>query len=228
MAARERHRDVCRRVLGVTIGRNVPLNEDLDAFGLRTATGDAIDHRRSSYEMPRNRWHHLRTIACVGSFALAAAAGLVGRPATWLSPETWPSPASSRSTRRQSRLVQPGRTLRLRAGHRCRLCAHRVRGIPNPPPASPAVAGTTSPAHAGPGNPPPTTTTEATATPSRPDSATSATSETAPRAPPNAPVPSQRPCSHQSMTVAARPGQRSPWLRAAWTAAWRLSAPSLR
>ena len=45
---------------------------------------------------------------------------------------------------------------------------------------------------------------------------------------PNDPRPSQRPCSHRSMTVAARPGQRSPWLRAAWTAAWRLSTPSLR
>ena len=33
--------------------------------------------RRDSYETPWNRWHHVRTIASVGSFALAAAAALV-------------------------------------------------------------------------------------------------------------------------------------------------------
>ena len=64
-------------VLGVTIGRNVPLNDALDAFDLRGSTSDAIDQRRGSYETPWNRWHHLRTIASVGSFALAAAAALV-------------------------------------------------------------------------------------------------------------------------------------------------------
>ncbi len=64
-------------VLGVTIGRNVPLNDALDAFDLRASTGDAIDQRRGSYETPWNRWHHVRTIASVGSFALAAAAALV-------------------------------------------------------------------------------------------------------------------------------------------------------
>lgn len=64
-------------VLGVTIGRNVPLNDALDAFDLRGSTGDAIEGRRTSYESPWNRWHHLRTAASVGSFALAAAAALV-------------------------------------------------------------------------------------------------------------------------------------------------------
>ncbi|MFW2332906.1 DUF1772 domain-containing protein [Ilumatobacter sp.] len=64
-------------VLGVTIGRNVPLNDALDAFDLRGSADDAIERRRSSYEAPWNRWHYLRTIASVGSFALAAAAALV-------------------------------------------------------------------------------------------------------------------------------------------------------
>jgi len=64
-------------VLGVTIGRNVPLNDALDAFDLRNSTSDAIERRRTTYERPWNRWHHLRTIASVGSFALAAAAALV-------------------------------------------------------------------------------------------------------------------------------------------------------
>lgn len=64
-------------VLGVTIGRNVPLNDALDAFDLRGSTTDAIDRRRASYETPWNRWHHLRTAGSVASFALAAAAALV-------------------------------------------------------------------------------------------------------------------------------------------------------
>ncbi len=64
-------------VLGVTIGRNVPLNDALDAFDLRGSPGESIERRRASYETPWNRWHHLRTAASVGSFALAAAAALV-------------------------------------------------------------------------------------------------------------------------------------------------------
>lgn len=64
-------------VLGVTIGGNVPLNDALDAFDLRGSTSDAVEQRRTTYERPWNRWHHLRTIAGVGSFALAATAALV-------------------------------------------------------------------------------------------------------------------------------------------------------
>lgn len=64
-------------VLGVTGTRNVPLNDALDAFDLRSATSVAIAERRSSYETPWNRWHHLRAAANVASFALATAAALV-------------------------------------------------------------------------------------------------------------------------------------------------------
>ena len=64
-------------VLGVTIGRNVPLNDALDAFDLRNSTSDAVERWRTTYERPWNRWHHLRTIASVGSFALAATTALV-------------------------------------------------------------------------------------------------------------------------------------------------------
>lgn len=64
-------------VLGATMGRNVPLNDALDAFDLRGSTSDAIDQRRGSYEAPWNRWHYVRTIASIGAFALAAAAALV-------------------------------------------------------------------------------------------------------------------------------------------------------
>lgn len=64
-------------VLGVTMGRNVPLNDALDAFDLQGAGGDAIEQRRTTYETPWNRWHRLRTAASVASFALASAAALV-------------------------------------------------------------------------------------------------------------------------------------------------------
>ena len=64
-------------VLGVTIGGNVPLNDALDAFDLRGSRNDAIEQRRNSYETPWNRWHYLRTVASVGSFALAVTAALV-------------------------------------------------------------------------------------------------------------------------------------------------------
>ena len=75
--SRERPRTYVVGVLGVTIGRNVPLNDALDAFDLRGSTSDAVERRRTTYERPWNRWHYLRTIASVGSFALAAAAALV-------------------------------------------------------------------------------------------------------------------------------------------------------
>jgi uncharacterized membrane protein len=64
-------------VLGVTIGRNVPLNDALEAFDLRGSTSDAVERRRTTYERPWNRWHYLRTAASVGSFALAATTALV-------------------------------------------------------------------------------------------------------------------------------------------------------
>ena len=64
-------------VLGITIARNVPLNDALEAFDLGGASNEAIENRRTSYESPWNRWHYLRTAASVGAFALAAAAALV-------------------------------------------------------------------------------------------------------------------------------------------------------
>ena len=64
-------------MLGVTIGRNVPLNDALEAFDLPGSTTDQISQRRGSYESPWNRWHYIRTAASVGSFVLASAAALV-------------------------------------------------------------------------------------------------------------------------------------------------------
>lgn len=64
-------------VLGVTVGRNIPLNDALDVFPLDDSDMSSIRDRRGSYERPWNRWHHLRTVGSIGSFALVAAAALV-------------------------------------------------------------------------------------------------------------------------------------------------------
>jgi len=73
-------------VLGVTLGRNVPLNNALEAFQLSSASDQVIAERRRSYESPWNRWHYLRTVAGIASFALAAAASKA--PATSTELET--------------------------------------------------------------------------------------------------------------------------------------------
>ena len=64
-------------VLGVTMGRNIPLNNALNAFDLPGSTRATIEQRRRTYETPWNRWHYLRTAASVASFALASAAAIV-------------------------------------------------------------------------------------------------------------------------------------------------------
>ena len=69
-------------VLGVTIGGNVPLNDALDAFDLSGSDADSVEHRRNTYETPWNRWHSARTLASIGSFALAAAAAIISTSET--------------------------------------------------------------------------------------------------------------------------------------------------
>jgi uncharacterized membrane protein len=64
-------------VLGVTMSRNIPLNDALDAFQVDHSEDRALRTRRDSYEQPWNRWHYLRTLGSIGSFALVAAAALV-------------------------------------------------------------------------------------------------------------------------------------------------------
>lgn len=65
-------------VLGVTMARNVPLNDALDRFDLVGAEVGAVEGRRRTYESSWNRWHQLRTAASVVAFALTSAAALVG------------------------------------------------------------------------------------------------------------------------------------------------------
>jgi uncharacterized membrane protein len=64
-------------VLGVTVGRNVPLNDALDAFVIERSDTESLATRRHTYEQPWNRWHNLRTLGSIASFALTAAAALV-------------------------------------------------------------------------------------------------------------------------------------------------------
>ena len=64
-------------VFGVTASRNVPLNNELDAFDLEEADAEAVRVRRETYEAPWNRWHAVRTVANLVSFVLVSTAALV-------------------------------------------------------------------------------------------------------------------------------------------------------
>lgn len=66
-------------VLGVTITRNVPLNEALARFDRDAADDGAVATARHDYEGPWNRWQTLRAWAVVLALGLAVVALLVGR-----------------------------------------------------------------------------------------------------------------------------------------------------
>lgn len=65
-------------VVGVTITRNVPLNEVLAGFDRDSASDEALARQRQNYEPPWNRWQSVRTVAVVAAFSLAAIAALTG------------------------------------------------------------------------------------------------------------------------------------------------------
>ncbi len=60
-------------VLGVTMGGNVPLNNALDRVPLESSD-EVLARERTTYERPWNRWHGARTVANLGTFAIAAIA----------------------------------------------------------------------------------------------------------------------------------------------------------
>jgi len=64
-------------VVVVTVGGNIPLNNELDAFELSTASEAALPGMRREYEGPWNTWHYARTAASVIAFALSAVAAIV-------------------------------------------------------------------------------------------------------------------------------------------------------
>ena len=64
-------------VIGITVGGNIPLNDELEAFELVGATRDALAEQRVAYEGPWNRWHNMRTLASVMAFSFAGVAALL-------------------------------------------------------------------------------------------------------------------------------------------------------
>lgn len=62
--------------LGVTVFGNVPLNEALDTFSLSTASPQELVAQRLRFEIPWNRLHTARTIACLVSLVLVLVACL--------------------------------------------------------------------------------------------------------------------------------------------------------
>lgn len=61
-------------VFGVTMACNVPLNNGLDALDLNTALPEELQHYRSAFEQPWNRWHTVRTWASFAAFVLVVIA----------------------------------------------------------------------------------------------------------------------------------------------------------
>ena len=57
-------------VFGVTVVGNVPLNDTLNAFQIKTATFQQIIDQRTHFEQPWNKFHQWRTIASLVSLAL--------------------------------------------------------------------------------------------------------------------------------------------------------------
>lgn len=62
-------------VFGVTMLRNVPLNDMLAAFDLKAAAASDIARLRLSFEQPWLMWHNVRTVACVVCLLLAVIGG---------------------------------------------------------------------------------------------------------------------------------------------------------
>lgn len=47
---------------GITMAKNVPLNEMLDKFDIATASEEAKAAQRANFEQPWNQLHHIRTV----------------------------------------------------------------------------------------------------------------------------------------------------------------------
>ena len=57
-------------VIGVTVAGNVPLNEALEAFQIKSAAPEELHRQRMLFEAPWNRMHAIRTFAAVLSLVL--------------------------------------------------------------------------------------------------------------------------------------------------------------
>jgi uncharacterized membrane protein len=52
-------------VFGVTVVKNVPLNEELARYDLSSASPEAITSARVKFENTWNAWHQVRTLSCI-------------------------------------------------------------------------------------------------------------------------------------------------------------------
>lgn len=57
-------------VMGVTMAGNVPMNNALDAFNLKTATAQEIAAQRAKFEAPWNRLNSIRTVSSILTIVL--------------------------------------------------------------------------------------------------------------------------------------------------------------
>ncbi|RYE26114.1 MAG: DUF1772 domain-containing protein [Sphingobacteriales bacterium] len=62
--------------LGVTMMFNVPLNDQLAAFNLQTASAEQVSALRKTFAEPWNQWNTIRTTCNILAFVLATAAAL--------------------------------------------------------------------------------------------------------------------------------------------------------
>ena len=67
-------------VFGITIFGNVPLNEALDKFDISAAESSEINEQRLKFETSWNRFHVIRTIACVFSLLLVLGSIIIRLP----------------------------------------------------------------------------------------------------------------------------------------------------
>ncbi|WP_046244830.1 anthrone oxygenase family protein [Hymenobacter terrenus] len=67
--------------LGVTVAANIPLNETLAQFPLRTASSEQAATARTRFAGPWNKWHDIRTLASTVSLVLSICACLSADPA---------------------------------------------------------------------------------------------------------------------------------------------------
>lgn len=66
-------------VFGITMTRNVPLNERLDKVDLATASTEELAATRQWFEKPWNQWHLIRTLASIAAVALIFVACIMSR-----------------------------------------------------------------------------------------------------------------------------------------------------
>jgi uncharacterized membrane protein len=66
-------------VFGITVGGNVPLNDELDKFDIANASVDALQQMRLKFEEKWNFLQHIRTYAAILAFT-AAVISLIKKP----------------------------------------------------------------------------------------------------------------------------------------------------